>query len=108
MKDLTKLLVPTITQEPQFEDICNLTTSKLKGDIDALEKRAWKIPIRNGEVKVKDLIEKSVHVLAGAKDFIGVAVSTNPQAALAWSAVCFGLQVTRTPLIFLTSPQPKP
>jgi N-terminal domain of NWD NACHT-NTPase len=45
-------------------------------------------------VKVKQGIGEVVDVILSAKDIIGLAVQTVPQAALAWTGVCFVLQVS--------------
>jgi N-terminal domain of NWD NACHT-NTPase len=101
--------IPKIALESQFENFNTLMKSRLTGEIEALEKHKWKISVRKWEVEVNDMVKKFVDIVAGAKDFVGAAVSTNPQAALAWSAVCFGLQVSRfpVPLFFLTFHQTK-
>jgi len=69
--------------------------TKLKTEVGKLEAHNWKVSVRGEEVRIEDVVEKFVGVVACAKDFVGQAVSTNPHAALAWSAVCFGLQVSR-------------
>ena len=48
-------------------------------------------------VKVKHGIGEVVDVILSAKDIIGSAVQTVPQAALAWAGVCFALQVSVSP-----------
>jgi hypothetical protein len=45
-------------------------------------------------VKVKQGVGEVVDVILSAKDIIGLAVQTVPQAALAWTGVCFALQVS--------------
>ena len=45
-------------------------------------------------VKVKHGIGEVVDVILSAKDIIGSAVQMVPQAALAWTGVCFALQVS--------------
>jgi N-terminal domain of NWD NACHT-NTPase len=84
---------PKIALELQFENFNTLMRSRLMGAVEALEKHKWKISVRNWEVEVEDMVKIFVDIVAGAKGFVGAAVSANPQAALAWSAVCFGLQV---------------
>jgi N-terminal domain of NWD NACHT-NTPase len=46
-----------------------------------------------GTAKVKQGIRETVNVILSAKEIIGSAVQTVPQAALAWTGVCFALQV---------------
>jgi hypothetical protein len=91
-----RLEKPKIALESQFENFNTLMKSRLTRDIEALEKHKWKISVQKWEVEVNDVVKKFVDIVAGAKDFVGAAVSTNPQAALAWSAVCLGLQVSRS------------
>lgn len=94
---LDKSEKPKIALQSQFENFNISMESRLRKDIKALEKHKWKISVRKWEVEVKDVVKSFVDIVAGAKDFVGTALSTNPQAALAWSAVCFGLQVGRSP-----------
>ena len=49
------------------------------------------------EVKVKQGIENVMQGVLSAKDIIGSAIQTVPQAALAWTGVCFALQILLNP-----------
>ena len=86
---------PKMTLESQFENFNTAMHTKLKTEVDNLEAHNWKVSVRGEEVRIEDMVKKFVGVVECAKDFVGQAVSTNPHAALAWSAVCFGLQVSR-------------
>lgn len=44
--------------------------------------------------QVKQGIENAMHVVLSAKDIISSAIQTVPQSALAWTGVCFALQVS--------------
>jgi hypothetical protein len=89
-----------MTLESQFENFNTAMVTKLKTEVGKLEAHNWKVSVRGEEVRIEDVVEKFVGVVACAKDFVGQAVSTNPHAALAWSAVCFGLQVSRQSFCF--------
>lgn len=92
-----------MTLESQFENFNTAMLRKLKAKVDNLEAHNWKVSVRGEEVRIEDVVEKFVDVVACAKDFVGQALSTNPHAALAWSAVCFGLQVSRHSFCFNAS-----
>jgi hypothetical protein len=47
-----------------------------------------------GEDKVKQVIGEAMQGVLNVKDMIGWALQPVPQAALAWTGVCFALQVT--------------
>jgi hypothetical protein len=79
--------------ESQFEVLNSLMRSELDNRVKDFDKHNWTIPVRRGEIDITEIVEKCVDIIALAKDFVGTALSTNPQAALAWAAVCFGLQV---------------
>ena len=49
------------------------------------------------ETKVKQDIGNALQVVLSAKDIIGSAIQTVPQAALAWTGVCFALQILVNP-----------
>ena len=49
------------------------------------------------EAKVKRGIGNAMEVVNSAKDIIGSAIQTVPQAALAWTGVCFALQILLNP-----------
>src|SRR5271155_3280630 len=83
-----------MTLELQFETFNTAMLTKLKAEVDNLEAHHWKVSVRGEEVRIEDVVEKFVDIVACAKDFVGQALLTNPHAALAWSAVCFGLQVS--------------
>jgi hypothetical protein len=61
--------------------------------VKELEDHRWKVPLIKGEVEVVEVVEKFVDVIALAQNFVGTALQSNPSGALAWSAVCFGIQV---------------
>lgn len=50
-----------------------------------------------GEDKVKQVIGEAMQGVLNVKDMIGWALQPVPQAALAWTGVCFALQVTLLP-----------
>lgn len=50
-----------------------------------------------GEDKVKQVIGEAMQGVLNIKDMIGWALQPVPQAALAWTGVCFALQVTLLP-----------
>lgn len=52
-----------------------------------------------GEDKVKQVIGEAMQGVLNVKDMIGWALQPVPQAALAWTGVCFALQVTLLPEI---------
>jgi len=83
-----------MTLESQFENFNTAMLTKLKAEVENLEAHNWKVSVREGEVRIEDVVKRFADIVACAKDFIGQALSTNPHAALAWSAVCFGLQVS--------------
>jgi hypothetical protein len=72
--------------------------SELAKKVEDLKGHKWTIPVRNGEMDIKDVVENFVDIVARAKNFVGARLSVSPHAALAWSVVCFGLQVSRPPL----------
>ena len=49
------------------------------------------------EAKVKQNIGNAMHVVLSAKDIVSFAVQACPQAALAWTGVCFALQILLNP-----------
>ena len=49
------------------------------------------------EAKVKQGIGNAMQVVLSAKDIISSAIQTVPQAALAWTGVCFALQILLNP-----------
>jgi hypothetical protein len=77
--------------ESQFEVLNSLMRSELDNRVKDFDKHNWTIPVRRGEIDITKIVEKCVDIIALAKDFVGMALSTNPQVALAWAAVCFGL-----------------
>jgi hypothetical protein len=108
MEDLTSLLsngrdtadiseTLKINPESQFETLNNSMRSELAKKVEDFKGRKWTIPVRNGEMDIGDVVENFVDIAAGAKNFVGARLSANPHAALAWSVVCFGLQVSRPP-----------
>lgn len=84
--------------EERFDTFNALMKSKLNAEVDKLERHEWRISAQDHEIKVIDMAKKFVDVVSCAKDFIGNALSTNPQAALAWFGVCFALQVSQSAL----------
>lgn len=84
--------------ELEFRQMSESIKARLAQRITELDESKWKIPLRNGEVEVRELILKFAGVVALAKDFVGPALSSNPSAALAWSLVCAGL---RSGMIFM-------
>ena len=106
MEDLTSLLsndrntadisgTLKITLESQFETLNNSMKSELAKKVEDLKGHKWTVPVRNGEMDIKDVVENFVDIVARAKNFIGARLSANPHAVVAWSVVCFGLQVSR-------------
>ena len=77
----------------EFETFSASMRPKLKAKVEELENHKWKISVLKRNVTIEDSVKKFVHLVAGVKDFVSAAVSPNPHAQLAWSAVCFGLQV---------------
>lgn len=63
----------------------------VKGSVKALqenrENKQWKVSIRGKDHKVRDHLEKLVKLLTISDSVIRQAVSAQPYAALAWSAV---------------------
>jgi len=81
--------------EKQFKDFQTAMKTRLEADVLKLKKHKLSIPWRGEKVELEDIAKKFVGVVASAQGFVGQALSTNPQAALAWAGVCFGLQVRR-------------
>jgi len=89
--------------EERFDNFNALMKSKLTAEVKELERHEWRISVQDHENKVIDMAKKFVDVVSCAKDFIGTALSTNPHAALAWSGVCFALQVSQS-LLYICGP----
>jgi hypothetical protein len=89
----------------RFKDLNALMQRKLKEYIDRREKQEWKLTLRRGEIiRIQDVAERSLNVLAYVKDFVGTVMALNPYGAIAWSAVCLGLLVSITSaLLYLIS-----
>jgi len=87
-----------ILAEKKFEIFNASMRLKLKSERKAQEQRQWTISVLDREVVIRGMVEKFVVAVTGVEDFVSGAISSNPQAALAWSAVCFGLQASR-PLV---------
>jgi hypothetical protein len=49
------------------------------------------------ESKMKETVGAALQGLLSLKDLIGSALETIPQAALAWTGVCFAMQVGLSP-----------
>ena len=49
------------------------------------------------EAKVKDIVGNALHVVLSAKEIVDSALQAVPQAALAWTGVCFALQIFLNP-----------
>jgi hypothetical protein len=45
-------------------------------------------------MRIQDVAERSLNVLAYVKDFIGTVMASNLYSAITQSAVCLGLQVS--------------
>ena len=60
---------------------------------DERESRRWKFTVKGKSHKAKDQLEKLVKLLSIADSVVKQAVSTQPYAALAWSAVSVFLPV---------------
>jgi hypothetical protein len=83
------------SREDRFRMLNTALESSLPGRIQEIEDHRWPIPLTNGQMDFGDVVEKFVDVVAMAKDFVGGALSANPTASLAWSGVCFGIQVSQ-------------
>jgi hypothetical protein len=82
-----------VQSESEFVDFNKSMESGLRGKVKELEDHKWKIPFMKGEMEVMDVVEKFIDVTALAQNFVGAALASSPSGALAWSAVCFGIQV---------------
>lgn len=68
--------------------------SVVKGLQDDRENKQWKVSIRGKDHKVRDQLEKLVKLLTLSDSVIKQALSAQPYAALAWSAVSVFLPVS--------------
>lgn len=68
----------------------NIVEQKLQ----ALQRSHLKFTVSGVEVDVREQVRKVVHAILCAKDFIGVAISAEPHASLAWAGVLIILPVT--------------
>jgi len=82
-----------IPSESEFIGFNKSMESGLRGKVEELKNHKWKVPLIKGEMEVVEVVEKFVDVIALAQNFVGAALASNPSGALAWTAVCFGIQV---------------
>lgn len=77
----------------QGEKRQELLKSRLDQKLKAMQANQLKITVGGKDVVVKEQVRKVVHAILCAKDYIGVAISAEPHAALAWAGVLFVLPV---------------
>jgi hypothetical protein len=53
--------------------------------------------ITQGEDKVKQAVGEAFQGILSVKDVIGSALETVSRAALAWTSICFAMQVSQSP-----------
>jgi hypothetical protein len=82
-----------LPSESEFVDFNKSMESRLRDKVKELEDHRWKVPLIKREMEVVEVVEKFIDVIALAQNFVGTALASNPSGALAWSAVCFGIQV---------------
>ena len=94
---MTIIGVPRSTNAPlsesEFVDVNKSIQPILDGELKKIKDHKWKVPLTDGEVEVTEVMDKFVDVVALVQDFVGQGLSSNPYGALAWTSVCFGIQV---------------
>ncbi|KAJ4423002.1 hypothetical protein N0V82_002396 [Gnomoniopsis sp. IMI 355080] len=78
---------------PQSRKMTSIINTKLK----TLEEKEWKLKYKGHELKMKDLIEPVVSIVAWAKSYIGNSVGSSAPASLAWAGVCLLLPLLLNP-----------
>lgn len=66
----------------------------LERKLKEVQNARLKITLQGREIVVREQVRKIVQAILSAKDFIGSAVSAEPQAALAWVGVLVILPVS--------------
>jgi hypothetical protein len=82
-----------LLSESEFVSFNKSIESRLRDKVKELKDHKWKVPLIKREMEVVEVVEKFVGVITLAQNFVGTALASNPSGALAWSAVCFGIQV---------------
>jgi hypothetical protein len=89
-QDTEKQDAPTQTSSDRQAQIQKLAERKLQD----IQNAQLKLTLGGREVVVKEQIRKVVNMIISAKDLIGLAVSADPHAALAWAGVLVVLPVS--------------
>jgi hypothetical protein len=82
-----------VPSESEFVQLNKSIKSRSEEKADYLVDHKWKVPLGREEMEVAEVVERSLHFVNRAKDFVGKAVTPSPHGVLAWSAVCFAIQV---------------
>lgn len=89
----SKIAHLNVVIDVQGEKRQELLKNRLDQKLKAMQATQLKITVGGKDVVIKEQVRKVVHAILCAKDYIGVAISAEPHAALAWAGVLFVLPV---------------
>lgn len=101
-----KLLSRELGQETQVDSPADNSINLIRSKNSEARKLQMEQIVRYGlkkterEASVKSGIEEKTRVLSSMKDLISQAVKSSPEASLAWTGVCFCMQVSFYGLLF--------